>query len=40
MRVFVMAVLATIAVAIGFAVALNSLQKDAEMEFRTEGVRL
>ena len=39
MRVFVLAVLATIAIAFGCSVALNSLQKDA-MEFRTEGVRL
>jgi mannose/fructose/N-acetylgalactosamine-specific phosphotransferase system component IIC len=40
MRSFVLAVIVAIVPAIGFAVVLSSFQKTAEMEFKTEGVRL
>jgi hypothetical protein len=40
MRSFIVAVIVAIVLAIGFAVALNSFQKPAETEFKTEGVRL
>ena len=40
MRSFVIAVIAAIVIATVFAVGLNSIQKSADMEFKTEGVRL
>ena len=40
MRSFVIAVAVAIVLAAGFAVALNSFQKSADVEFKTEGVRL
>jgi hypothetical protein len=36
----VIAVIAAIVIATVFAVGLNSIQKSADMEFKTEGVRL
>ena len=40
MRSFVVAVGIAIVLAIGFAIALNFVQKTAEMEFTTESVHL
>jgi hypothetical protein len=40
MRSFILAIAIAALLAIGFAIALNSIQRTSESEFQTEGVRL
>jgi type II secretory pathway component PulJ len=40
MRSFVAAIIIAALLAVGFAIALNSIQRTSEAEFQTEGVRL